>query len=200
MSGAARGPGGALRVRPSDWIEAPWRNGGGVTSEIVAAREGGAILWRLSTAVVARDGDYSTFPGLTRVSAVIEGAGIALRDPLTGARLAVPPLTPMALPCETPLRGTLAGGPIRHLNLIFDPARASGTLTILRLEGERALPAGTRGAFCVSGACEAVDGPTGSAEPHDLLWNLPPRTRLRGRAVLVSIGLVSSPSAPSWLV
>ena len=174
MSGAAGDTVGARRVRPSDWIDASWRNGGGVTSEIVAAREGDAILWRLSTAVVAQDGDYSAFPGLTRVSTVIEGAGTALRDPLTGARLAVPPLTPTVLPCEAPSRGTLTDGPIRHLNLIFDPARASGTMRVLRLEGERALPRRARGAFCVSGSCEVVDGPMGSAEPHDLLWDLPP--------------------------
>ena len=92
---------------------AAWKNGGGVTREVVAHPAGsdlGGFEWRLSIAEVHRGGPFSVFPGIDRHMAVLAGrlsfaiegrtlsltpdsaplafggrAGPALRPPGTGA-------------------------------------------------------------------------------------------------------------------
>lgn len=53
-----------------------WRNGGGLTRTV--ASQGGD--WRVSIAEVARDGPYSRFEGIARISVVLRGHGVVLRD------------------------------------------------------------------------------------------------------------------------
>lgn len=57
----------------------PWRNGGGVTRELLAWP--GADDWRvrMSVAEVAQDGPFSRFDGVHRWFAVLAGAGVRLR-------------------------------------------------------------------------------------------------------------------------
>jgi environmental stress-induced protein Ves len=74
---------------------APWRNGGGVTSEVAVERSlaveaeplpaGGWIRrkvpefrWRISIADVAADGPFSRFAGYRRIITVLRGAGMEL--------------------------------------------------------------------------------------------------------------------------
>ena len=60
---------------------AVWKNGGGVTREIVASPEGApldAFDWRVSLADVSADGPFSSFPGVDRTLTVVEGAGMDL--------------------------------------------------------------------------------------------------------------------------
>jgi imidazolonepropionase len=53
-------------------------NGGGVTRELLALPPGGDWRVRVSVADVASDGDFSTFAGVERWFAVVEGAGVVL--------------------------------------------------------------------------------------------------------------------------
>lgn len=57
---------------------APWRNGGGVTRELLAWP--GPDHWsiRISVADVERDGPFSPFPGVERWFAVLSGDGVRL--------------------------------------------------------------------------------------------------------------------------
>jgi len=55
-----------------------WRNGGGLTRELVAHPPGADWQWRLSVAEVAADGPFSRFEGVTRWFAVLQGAGVVL--------------------------------------------------------------------------------------------------------------------------
>ena len=59
----------------------PWRNGGGVTRELLAWPDGGDWRVRVSVADIDADGPFSAFPGVERWFAVLEGAGVALRSP-----------------------------------------------------------------------------------------------------------------------
>lgn len=99
----------------------PWANGRGVTREIARAEQDGALLWRLSLADVAEDGSFSAFPGLARILTVVEGAGMRLAGPETA--LAAKPWVPVRFSGDMAIEGRLAAGPVRDLNLIFDPAR-----------------------------------------------------------------------------
>lgn len=58
--------------------EARWRNGGGLTRELLAVPAGDAWRWRISVAEVLADGPFSAYPGVQRWIALIEGAGMEL--------------------------------------------------------------------------------------------------------------------------
>jgi len=66
-------------VRLADVAPAPWRNGGGVTRELLAWPDADRWRVRLSVAEVERDGPFSVFEGVQRVFAVLAGAGVRLR-------------------------------------------------------------------------------------------------------------------------
>ena len=98
-----------------------WKNGGGVTREIARTEQAGAIVWRISVADVARDGPFSHFAGLMRCLTVIHGAGIDLQSPHGTMRAR--PGAPVRFSGDMPVNGCLIDGPIRDLNVIFDPSR-----------------------------------------------------------------------------
>ena len=66
-------------VRLDEVTAAPWRNGGGVTRELLAWPEAGEWRVRMSVAEVAGDGPFSCFDGAQRWFAVLAGAGVRLR-------------------------------------------------------------------------------------------------------------------------
>jgi environmental stress-induced protein Ves len=108
-------------LRAADHKSMPWKNGGGVTTEIAVSPEGAgldAFDWRVSMARVERDGPFSVFPGVDRTLAVLEGNGIRLtiggREPVllgVGSE-------PLAFPADEPTHGALRGGPILDLNVM----------------------------------------------------------------------------------
>ena len=67
----------------------PWKNGGGLTREIVCMPHGGGLDsfdWRVSIAHIASNGPFSTFPGVDRVITLLEnGAAHELQAPLLKA-------------------------------------------------------------------------------------------------------------------
>ncbi len=66
-------------VDPADVSPAPWKNGGGTTRELLAWPASDGWRVRVSIADVERDGPFSSFPGVQRWFAVLEGAGVQLR-------------------------------------------------------------------------------------------------------------------------
>ena len=65
-------------VRLADIPATPWRNGGGVTRELAMWPDAGDWAWRMSVADVDKSGPFSTFEGIERWFAVLEGAGVQL--------------------------------------------------------------------------------------------------------------------------
>ena len=99
----------------------PWKNGGGVTTEIWAEPEGAnldSFDWRLSMADVSADGPFSRFPGIDRTLAVLSGEGIALEVEDGPTLIAGRDGTPVAFPGDVRVHGRLLRGPIRDLNLM----------------------------------------------------------------------------------
>lgn len=117
-------------IRPADFLTQPWKNGGGITHEIIRQDHEGTLLWRLSIAEVASDGPFSAFPGLSRILTVIEGAGLYLDT--TQGRLDALPMQPLAFSGDLPVSSRMIAGPIRDFNLIWDAARISATVTPVR--------------------------------------------------------------------
>lgn len=60
---------------------APWKNGGGSTTEIAIAPVGATFDkfdWRISLATISANGPFSVFPGVDRTLALVGGAGLLL--------------------------------------------------------------------------------------------------------------------------
>jgi environmental stress-induced protein Ves len=111
----------SMRVlRAADRIATPWKNGGGVTREVIAYPPGAdldAFEWRISLAEIEADGPFSTFPGVDRVLTVIHGAGLMMTvdDRMLALDDASPPL---AFAGEAAVTARLTDGPISDLNVM----------------------------------------------------------------------------------
>jgi environmental stress-induced protein Ves len=114
----------------------PWKNGDGVTREIVCQPQGAALDrfdWRVSIAHVASDGPFSAFPGVDRVITLLEGGGVRLRD--AGGRFdhrLDTPLAPFAFDGETPVTGTLLAGGCHDFNVMTRRAACRATVQVVR--------------------------------------------------------------------
>jgi environmental stress-induced protein Ves len=99
----------------------PWKNGGGVTSELAIDPPGATaenFRWRISLARIEKDGPFSAFPGITRWITLIEGGGFTL-DFSDGSRLDVPePFVPHRFDGGLAAHCRLKGGPSRDLNVM----------------------------------------------------------------------------------
>ncbi|OEZ58816.1 HutD family protein [Duganella sp. HH105] len=60
---------------------APWKNGGGSTTEIAVSPSGSGFDefdWRVSLATISQSGPFSSFPGIDRSLALVAGDGVLL--------------------------------------------------------------------------------------------------------------------------
>lgn len=67
---------------PTTALAMPWKNGGGTTLQLAIAPAGTGLedfAWRISSAQVAVDGAFSSFPGIDRSLAVLAGNGLRLQ-------------------------------------------------------------------------------------------------------------------------
>ncbi|PWC46582.1 HutD family protein [Azospirillum sp. TSA6c] len=124
------------RLSLADHRRVPWKNGGGVTTELAVepsddGRPDGRFVWRVSIADVVEPGPFSAFPGYDRLIAVVEGDGMRLSvdgaPPVERRRLD----PAFAFPGEAAVWCEPTAGPIRDVNLMLDRASATGVLTLL---------------------------------------------------------------------
>lgn len=116
-------------VRCDDVASQAWRNGGGRTRELLAWPQPADWQCRISVAEIESDGPFSSFPGVDRWFAVVEGAGVLLRLPDGEHRL---DLFTAALHFsgESAPDCQLVRGPTRDLNLMS--VRKAGRATMWR--------------------------------------------------------------------
>ena len=125
----------------ADMPPSPWKNGGGVTRELLAWPNTSNWLWRMSVAEVASDGPFSRFEGVQRWFVVLSGAGVQLNigaEASLAAQAQTHRLTrasaPLSFSGELPVQCTLLDGPTQDFNLML--RRAHATARMLRVEGE----------------------------------------------------------------
>lgn len=123
------------RVELAQCPALPWKNGGGVTRELLAWPPPGDTAlgnhaWsvRVSVADITQEGPFSSFPGIDRCFAVLEGEGVELDLP-GGPRRQRMGDPPTAFAGEEPIGCRLIQGPTRDLNLMG--RRADGRITLL---------------------------------------------------------------------
>lgn len=125
-------------LRQSDYKVMPWKNGGGITTEIAAYPSdsglgGKPFQWRVSIADVATDGPFSTFPGYDRHIMLLEGKGMRLDIEEAAAIDLSIPCRPAAFSGDWTVTGTLVDGPVRDFNLMIARQFARGSLLCQRL-------------------------------------------------------------------
>ena len=138
------------RWGPSDYRDMPWKNGGGLTRELVREphpTRPEAFRLRLSIATVSTAGPFSVFPGVDRTLLMLEGEGMALtRKDAPEDVVLTPGAPPFAFPGEGVWDCRLLGGPVRDFNVMVDRALARASLERVRLgAGERLALAGGPG-------------------------------------------------------
>jgi len=131
----------------------PWKNGGGVTRELLAWPSGDAWKVRISVAEIAADGPFSSFPGVARWFTVLEGGGVALAIDGVERRCRAGE-APLAFSGESSVDCRLLDGPSRDLNLML---RGVGGAMVAAIADEAWSPRARRcGLFArVAGRCRA---------------------------------------------
>ncbi|MCM2313726.1 MAG: HutD family protein [Thermoanaerobaculia bacterium] len=141
-----------------DYVEVPWKNGRGMTSEIAREpRTGEEFDWRVSMAGITEDGPFSNFAGYNRVIVALDGAGFSLVHAEIDRSVLLGSLEPYEFSGDWATNCQLRGGPVRDFNVITARTRASARVEVAM--GTRLHHFDCRGrvilAYCVRGALMA---------------------------------------------
>ncbi|WP_269931691.1 HutD/Ves family protein [Aminobacter sp. HY435] len=121
-------------IRHADCRPMPWKNGGGVTTEIIAWPPAAGLddfHWRISMAQVAAGGPFSVFSGIDRTLTVLEGT-MRLAIEGAGEHLLSRHSEPCVFPGDVATSAKLVDGPVLDFNVMT--RRGSHNHRVRRLE------------------------------------------------------------------
>lgn len=183
-------------VRLIDVPGQAWRNGGGVTRELLARPSAADWRVRVSVADIDCDGPFSAYPGVERWFAVLKGAGVELAIDSQVRRLARGD-PPLRFAGDAAVHARLIDGPTQDLNLMLHGAAGSMQGIV---DAEAWQPASAQcGLFsAVAGLCEAEGQDTIEVSAYTLLWfdTAPPALRFTAGqrpAALIGWWLAATP-------
>lgn len=191
----------ATLLTSEDYTRAPWKNGGGVFTDIADAHRPGAItkdwdslLWRFASTPIVAPGPFSHMPGIDRLQMVVRGRGLVLKTP-QGEFDEREPFTTVRFTGEMEIVTELEAGPVEVVNLMARRGAAEIEMSALSEPGERQLAAGTHLLHAALGDCGIrLDGEDFSISHESTLRvDLTRASTLElvsGLAVLASIRLV----------
>jgi environmental stress-induced protein Ves len=185
-------------LRASGYRQMPWKNGGGVTTEIAvspAAASVGDFGWRISMAQVASDGPFSCFDGIDRTLTVLSGAGLMLDVDGEAPQRLTPTDEPFAFPGDVATSARLIGGPVIDFNVMTRRGRWSHSVENLRIDGGRTLTAiaGLVVLFCRSG--ELILDRSSVLAAHDTAFiEAPAEVSVAGSGEALAIRLIEIPA------
>jgi uncharacterized protein len=121
-------------LREAEYVAVPWKNGGGLTREILKVpADAAAFDWRLSLATIERPGPFSAFEGYDRTLVLVCGAGVELDFGAHGRAALCAPGQLAVFDGAWETSCTLISGPSSDLNLIVAKARAQAQVRMIRL-------------------------------------------------------------------
>lgn len=189
-------------VALADVPELPWRNGGGVTQELLAwpqlaaaADPANLTEWqmRISVARIERNGPFSAYPGVERWFAVVQGEGVVLRFANRRALLTAGS-EPVRFEGVAAPGCDLLDGATQDLNLMVRNAAGSGGLFSIKTNDEWVSTAPLRAVFTAAPATLQIDDTDAAVLPAGTLaWS---EEAQRQRWRLLSPG---SPPHAWWL-
>jgi environmental stress-induced protein Ves len=125
-------------LRAGDYRSMPWKNGGGVTTEIVVSPAGAGLDdfdWRISMAKVESGGPFSSFSGVDRTLSILEGEGIDLAIAGQVSVRMDRNSPPLPFPADVPTEVDLIDGPIVDLNVMTCRGRSRHSVERIELFG-----------------------------------------------------------------
>lgn len=132
---------------PDRYQRTPWRNGGGVTTDIALDKETGGDVWRFSRTPITRAGPFSDYSGFDRRQVLVAGSGLVLQTP-SGEIDVRRPFKPVRFAGETPIVSRLEAGPVEVINLMGDRSKVRINLAVLEAGRSQQLGAGIHVAYC----------------------------------------------------
>lgn len=144
-------------------VAAPWRNGGGITRELVRVPSRGDFAFRVSVADVAADGPFSAFAGYDRIVVLLSGAGMDLHFEDDGTTVVLrPPWGSHRFAGERPVKATLVDGATTDFNLMWRRDAMHVAFEEVAIETRREVgapdPTVTNAVFVAAGAVRLGDG------------------------------------------
>lgn len=125
-------------LRVESYRSMPWKNGGGVTTEIIVSPAGAGLDdfdWRVSMAKVESGGPFSSFANIDRTLSVLEGEGISLsiegQAPVRLDKAALP----LSFPADVATDADLIGGAIVDLNVMTRRGRCGHSVERIEVFG-----------------------------------------------------------------
>jgi uncharacterized protein len=117
-------------LTPAHYRAIPWKNGGGISTDIATDSATGGEVWRFGRTPIPVAGPFSDYTGYDRVQVVIKGRGLVLDGPQGEIDLRTP-FTLVRYRGELPLVSRLEAGPVEVVNLIGQRAKVSVDMQIL---------------------------------------------------------------------
>ncbi len=147
-----------------------WRNGGGLTHELLAWPRADDWLLRISVATIARDGAFSAFPGVERWFAVLEGRGVTLRFAHEQVMLAAGQ-PPLHFAGEAAPMCTLVDGSTFDLNLMSRRGAGKATMAVAVPGSELKRSTLWRGLYAAEALTLDISGVTHQVAAATLAWS-----------------------------
>ena len=149
----------------------PWKNGGGMTRELLAWPTAADWVLRISVADIHADGPFSAYAGVARWFAVLQGGGVRLTLP-EGERVLRAGDAPLAFAGEAAPACALLAGATRDRNLMLRRDAGRATMQLARSGDSFAPRAGLRALFAVDALTLQVDGTAALQLPaFSLAWD-----------------------------
>ncbi|HBM16805.1 MAG TPA: hypothetical protein DD381_10750 [Lentisphaeria bacterium] len=119
---------------PKDYKLKPWRNGKGITTELLRKDIPGTdkFMWRISSAPVTEDGEFSDFSGYDRILVLLEGNGIELSHSDGKTDILKSPFECALFSGDLKTYARLTDGPIRDFNVITNRSYCSAKMDIFK--------------------------------------------------------------------
>jgi environmental stress-induced protein Ves len=161
-------------LRAANYSTVPWKNGGGLTREILKFPPDTALFdWRLSLASIATPGPFSAFDGYQRTLVLMAGAGVQLSFGAHGETTLSAPGQTAVFDGAWSTSCTLIDGPSTDLNLMVAKARAEADARVARLISPELFPTGEWEetlVCCISGSAriENAAGQTATLSAADV--------------------------------
>lgn len=114
----------ATLLAPENYTRSPWKNGGGVFTDIADAhrpdtpqKDWDSLLWRFASTPIVAPGPFSYMPGIDRLQMVVAGRGLVLKSP-TQEFDEREPFTTVRFTGELEIVTELEAGPVEVVNLM----------------------------------------------------------------------------------
>lgn len=143
-------------IRAADCRRMPWKNGGGETIEIAVSPPDAGLDhfdWRVSRARVDAGGPFSSFPGIERTLAILDGEGLLLEVGDAPAVRLDGSTPPHSFAADVATKADLVAGPVVDFNVMSRRGRIKHSVRRLAVSGEveTLVSGGDVLVFCASG-------------------------------------------------